>query len=102
MPVDLTALTAAVDRSVGLKASAATLIHEFANKIQEAVAAALAADDAADQGSIDAANAAIKEVESKLNLGSDQLAAALASHPAPGDPTIPTDPAPPTPSERRR
>jgi hypothetical protein len=83
MPVDISSLVAAVDRSVGLKASAAVLIREFAANITAAVAAALAADDAADQGSIDAANAAIAAETAKLTGASDDLAAALSNHSTP-------------------
>lgn len=94
MPVDLTGLMAAVERSNGLKASAAELIRGFSTKVQEAVTAALEADANADQASIDAANAAIKQVENDMNAKSDELASALGANPGPGEP--------PAPSERRR
>ena len=83
MPVDLSSLIAAVDKSVGVKASAVALINGIAGKISEAVAAALAADDAADQGSIDAANAAIAAEVSRLTGSADELAAAIANHSTP-------------------
>ena len=81
--LDLSGLIAQVDRSEGIKASAVTLIIGFAAKIAEAVAAALLADDAADQGSIDAANAAINEVTAKMLASDTALAAAVANHSTP-------------------
>jgi hypothetical protein len=81
--IDVSGLIAAVDKSVGVKASAVTLINTFAAKVSEAVAAALAADDAADQGSIDAANAAISSEVARLTGSADELAAAIANHSSP-------------------
>lgn len=79
----LTDLIAAVDRSVGLKASATELINGFSAKLSAAVAEALAADDAADAGTVDAVNAAIANVTTQATTASDALAAALANHSAP-------------------
>ena len=79
--INVDALVAAVDRAVGLQNSAIAFITNSAELMKAAVAAALAADDAADQGSIDAANAAIDAVVAKQTASSDELAAALASTP---------------------
>ncbi len=81
MPIDLSALTAQVAETEGIEASAVALIQGFSTKIQEAVAAALAADDAADQGSIDAANAAIAEVTARFKASAGALGAAVTSIP---------------------
>lgn len=80
--LDLSSLVAAVDRSVGVKASAVTLIEGFVARITEAVRVALEADDNADQASFDAAKAAIDAEAAKLTTGADALAAAIANHPA--------------------
>lgn len=82
MSVDTTSLVTAVDRAVGVNASAEAFIRGIAAQIQAAVDAALAADDAADQGSIDAANAAIASEVTKLTGATDKLAAALVSNPS--------------------
>jgi hypothetical protein len=81
-PINIEALIAAVDRAVGLQESAAAFITNSGELMKKAVADALAADDAADQGSIDAANAAIDAVVAKQTASSDKLADALASTPA--------------------
>ncbi len=81
--INIDALAAATDRTVGLVASAVTFITNSGEIMKKAVADALAADDAADQGSIDAANAAIDAVVAKQTASADALAAALASNPTP-------------------
>lgn len=81
-PLDLTALIAAVEHSVGVKASATTLINGFADKVKTAVTAALEADENADQASIDAAQAAIDKVTADTLASDDALAAAISSNPA--------------------
>ncbi len=88
MAVDLTALnasiaalTAEVARTEGTEDSAATLINGFAAAIAKAVADALAADDAADQGSIDAANQAIADVTARFVAADDKLGQAIAANP---------------------
>jgi len=84
--INTDALIAAVDRAVGLEASAVAFITNSAELMKKAVADALAADDAADQGSIDATNAAIDAVVAKQTASSDTLAAALESNPTPPTP----------------
>lgn len=82
MPItlNLDALVAAVNENDTLDASAVTLIEGIAAKISEAVAAALAADDAADQGSVDAAQAAIDATVAQLVASNQKLAAALVAN----------------------
>ncbi len=79
--IDVSNLVAAVERSVGLGASAATFIRQTAAIIAAAVADALEKDDAADQGTKDAVTAAINAEVARLTAASDDLAAALASNP---------------------
>jgi len=87
MAVDLTALnasiaalTAEVARTEGTEDSAGKLISGFSAAIAKAVADALAADDAADQGSIDAANQAIADVTARFVAADDKLGAAVAAN----------------------
>lgn len=82
MPItlNLDALVAAVNENDTLDASAVTLIEGIAAKISEAVAAALAADDAADQGSVDAAQAAIDATVAQLVASNQKLATALVAN----------------------
>lgn len=61
-------------------ASASALIAGFADAAKKAVADALAADDAADQGSIDAANQAIEDVKSRLTASSKALGDAVVAN----------------------
>lgn len=79
--IDLTALIAEVDRAKGIQASAVALIKGFGAKIAEAVTAALVADDAADQGSVDAAVAAINAKVVELSASSTELSDALTTNP---------------------
>lgn len=78
--IDLSALTAAVEQAKTIEDSAVQLINGFAQRVADAVTAALAADDAADQGSIDAAVAAINEQASALTASSSTLADAVAAN----------------------
>ena len=86
--IDLTALLAAVEKAKTVQASAVALINNFAANTVAAVTAALQADDAADQGSIDAAVAAINDQAAQLTASSDALGAAVTAN---------TSAAPPTP-----
>ena len=82
-PINLNALIAAVDASEGVKASATTMITGFADIVKTAIDAALAADDAADEGSITAANEAIDAATQKMLASDTKLAAAIANHSTP-------------------
>jgi hypothetical protein len=88
MPVDLTALNAAIaaataeiTRAEGLEDSATALITNFAAAVQKAVADALAADAAANADSIAAATKAINDTRDAFVAKNDSLAAALAANP---------------------
>jgi len=72
-------LTAQVEKTEGTEQSAIALIQGFSAAIQKAVADALTADDAADQGSIDAANAAIAEVTNRFAASGAALGDAVAA-----------------------
>ncbi len=74
------ALTAQVEKTKGTEQSAIQLISGFAAKVTDAVTAALTADNAADQGSIDAAVAAISTVSSQFQASADDLGAAVAAN----------------------
>ena len=83
---DTTALNAAVAAlaeqvaaTEGVEASATALITGFAAQITQAVTDALTADNAADQTSIDAANAAIAEVTARFKASSEALGAAVSA-----------------------
>jgi len=78
--LDLSQVTAAIERAKTVQASATALINGFAAQAAAAVTAALTADDAADQGSIDAAVAAINQTAADLNASSDQLGAAITAN----------------------
>lgn len=95
--VNLDALIAQVDRSIGIKASAKTLIEGIAGQITTAVTTALEADDAADQGTVDSVNAAIASVVAAAQQSDDELAAAVANHSTPPVPPNPEEPPPPPP-----
>jgi hypothetical protein len=77
----ITALTAEVARTEGTEDSAGKLISGFSASVAKAVTDALAADDAADQGSIDAANQAIADVTARFVAADDKLGAAIAANP---------------------
>jgi len=76
-----TALADQVSSTETGEASAVAFINGIASQIQAAVTAALTADNAADQNSINAANAAIAGVTARLNSSAAILAAALAAGP---------------------
>jgi len=76
----ITALTAEVARTEGTEDSAGKLISGFSAAVAKAVTDALAADDAADQGSIDAANQAIADVTARFVAADDKLGAAVAAN----------------------
>ncbi len=70
-------LESAVTEAEGVEASVVAFIGGFADKIKAAVADALAADDAADQGSVDTANAAVDAVTARVKGIAAGLAAAI-------------------------
>lgn len=78
--LDLSQVTAAIEKAKTVQASAVALINGFAAQVTAAVTAALTADDAADQGSIDAAVAAINQTAADLNASSDALGAAITAN----------------------
>jgi hypothetical protein len=77
--LNLDKIVAAVTRAVGIQDSATAFITNAGEAIKEAVRVALEADDAADQGSIDAAMAAADAKIAELEGASDRLGAALES-----------------------
>lgn len=79
--LNLDGVVNAIDRAVGLQDSAVAFIQASGDVLKDAVRAALEADDAADQGSIDAAMAAIDLKVAEQTAASDRLAAALAANP---------------------
>lgn len=92
MPVDFTALNSAVaaltnqvNATEGTEASAVALINGFSQQIQKAVADAITADDAADQGTLDTVNQAIADVTSRFAASGQKLGDAVAA--TPGTPT---------------
>jgi hypothetical protein len=89
----VTALTAQVQNTEGTEASAIALINGFSAAAQKAVADALTADDAADNGSIQAANDAIAAVTARFVQSGSALGAAVAA----GGPNTPPPPPPPPP-----
>lgn len=85
----ITELTTQVESTESIEASAVALINGFAVQVTAAVAAALTADNAADQGSIDATNAAIEGVRARFAASGAALGAAVVAN-TPGAP--PPDP----------
>lgn len=79
----VTQLTNQVGATEGVESSATALITGFSAQITKAVTDALTADNAADQGSIDAANAAIAAVTERFNASAAALGAAVTANPAP-------------------
>lgn len=73
------ALTDQVAATETVEASAKAAFEGFGAQIQAAVSAALTADNAADQGSIDAANAAIAGVTARFVASAAALGAAIPS-----------------------
>src|SRR4051812_5223709 len=87
MMADTTALNQAVadlatevTNTTGIEASATALINGFAAAVTKAVTDALTADNAADQGSIDAATAAIAAAKTAFNASAGSLGAAVAAN----------------------
>lgn len=78
--IDLSALVAEVTRAQGVAASAIALINGFAARIQAAVDTALAADDAADEGTAQAVREAIAGEAAKLSEASAQLESAITAN----------------------
>ncbi len=95
MPADTTALNAAITalttqvaQTEGTEDSAVALIQGVSVAITKAVTDALAADNVADQGSIDAANAAIATVTARFTASAKKLGDAVAAN----NPTPPIEP----------
>lgn len=78
--IDLSGLTNQVAQTEGIEASATALINGFAAAITKAVTDALTADNAADQASVDAANAAIEAVRARFEASSKTLGDAVAAN----------------------
>lgn len=95
MPADYTALSAAIAAAVSqvaatktTEAGAKALIENFSASVTKAVTDALTADNAADQGSIDAAVQAINDTTAQYLASSNDLGAAVvAGTPASGPST---------------
>lgn len=76
----ITALTDQVTATETTEASAAALLNGQAQAIQAAVTAALKDDDAADEGSITAANTAIAAVQARFQASAATLGAAVTAN----------------------
>jgi hypothetical protein len=87
------ALTAQVTQTTTVEGSAVALLNGFAAQIQEKVQAALDADDAADQGSIQAAAAAIDGVTQQFVASATALGTAVVAN---------TPPVPPQPNPQAK
>ncbi len=81
------ALTAQVTATKTVEASAKALIIGQGDATKAAVAAALAADDAADQGSITAASTAIDGVTQQFAASAADLGSAIPANTPPATPT---------------
>ena len=79
----ISTLTDQVSATETTEAGAVALIKGFSASLQKAVADALAADDAADAGSIQAANDAIAAVTARFQASAAALGAAVAEVPPP-------------------
>jgi len=93
MPANFTNLTAAIEEAVAqatasttLEGSATALLKNVGAAQEAAVTAALQADDAADQGSIDVAVAAIKDTTAKYVASAGPLGEAIAANTPPPPP----------------
>ena len=75
------ALSTQVEATEGTEASAIKLIAGFSAAITKAVTEALTADDAADNGSIQAASAAIATVKDRFTQSAAALGDAVAANP---------------------
>jgi len=82
----ISALTAQVAETETVEASAVALINGFSAEVTKAVTDALTADNAADQGSIDAANQAIATVTARFAAAGSTLGAAVSAN-TPAAPT---------------
>lgn len=71
---DVTGITAEVDRTKGVEASAVALINGFKARLDAAIAEAVAANDAADL-------TALTDLSTSLGTATDELAAAVANNP---------------------
>lgn len=80
--VKIEGLIAEVARQKGLKDSLIALVNGIGPRVQAAVTKALEEDDAADQGSVDVANAAIDQAMTDIKSNNDEFAAALANNPS--------------------
>lgn len=80
MPINLTGLTATVQKAVGVQASAKALIEGIGAAISKAVMDALAADESADAATEAAVQAAIDGVVADLSSSSDALGAAVVAN----------------------
>ena len=84
----ITALTTQATNTETVEGSAEVVLQGFAAQVQTAVAAALAADDAADQGSIAAANTAIAAVTARFVASAGTLGTAITAN-TPAAPAAP-------------
>jgi len=89
------AIQAEVARTRGVHDSAIVLINSIPARLQVAVEAAIAADDAADEGTLQAVRDAFASETAALNASASALADAVAANPLPTDPQ-------PAPEARRR
>lgn len=78
--IDLSGLVAEVARAQGVAASAVALINGFAARVTTAVDAAIAADDAADEGTAQAVREAIAGEVSRLSGASADLENAITAN----------------------
>lgn len=78
-PINTADLEKAVTDAEGVEASVVAFIQGFAQRIQDAVTAALNADAAANQASVDAANAAIASVTDRVTKMSGALSTAITA-----------------------
>jgi len=78
-PINTADLESAVTDAEGVEASVIAFINGFSQKITDAVTAALQADAAANQASIDAANGAISTVTDRVRAISSGLATAVTA-----------------------
>jgi len=76
----LAALTAQVEETEGVAESAAALIAGFATAVQDAVAAALTADNSADDATLAAAAAAISTVAERFGASAAALGEAVVTN----------------------
>ncbi len=88
-------LTDQVAATETVEASASNLLLGFSSAIAKAVTDALAADNAADQGSIDAAMQAIADTTTRFQASAGALGTAVAAN----TPSAPPEPPPSPPVE---